>query len=202
MREFDYGTWNELKTIWESSHMSDDEFLDDADRRVFECYMNDPSAVLMEMACVRGIDARPKQLPFSFYFSDKTEVHNQHGIRVKVQWNSTRIKSKDADGYFVIHGSYPYEYVEGSHKYKPSEKEKNLAREFIRKNKVLLSAVWEEVVDENDVRKYFEGDISWKELMSRFDTGNSDWNFYIKTTDGTKELEQLVREENMFNMND
>lgn len=198
----DYTIRQELGHIWDSSHMDDNEFLDDADRRVFECYMSDPSAVLMEMACVRGIDARPKQLPFSFYFSNKSAVHNQHGIRVKIQWNGTKIKSKNADGYFEIHGSYPYEYVEGSHKYKPTEKEKDLAREFIRKNKVLFAAVWEEVVDENDVRKYFEGEISWRGLMKRFDTESSDWNFYIQTTDNVKELEQLVREENMFNMND
>ena len=202
MYNFDYNVWKELENIWDSSSLRDDEFLDDADRKVFECYMNDPSAVLTEMACVRGIDVRPNQFPFSFYFSTKTAVHNQHGIRVKIQWSANRIKSKDADGYFIIHGVYPYEYVEGSHKYKPTEGEKKSAAEFIKENKVLFSAVWEEVVDENDVRKYFEGDISWKELMKRFDTGNPTWNFYVTTTDNQKELEQLVREENMFNMND
>ena len=198
----DYIARQELGHIWDSSYMNDDEFLDNADKRVFECYMSDPSAVLMEMVCVRGIDVKPKQLPFSFYFSDKSVVHNQHGIRIKVQWSPTRMKSKDADGYFVTHGSYPYKYVEGSHKYKPTEKEKDLAREFIKKNKVLFAAVWEEVVDENDVQDYFRGKIGWKELMSKFNVGSSDGNFYIQIADDLKELEQIVREENLFNMND
>ena len=202
MVDFDYRIWKEVNSVWDSSHMSDDEFLDDEDRRVFECYMSDPSAVLMEMACVRGKDVKPNPLPFSFYFSGKTAVHSQHGIRVKIQWNPTRIKSKDADGYFIIHGHCPYEYVEGSHKYKPNEKEKNLARKFIRENKVLFSAVWEEVVDENDVQDYFQGRIDWKKLMEQFDTGNSEWNFYIQTADDIKELEHLVRENWVFNMND
>lgn len=183
--------------------LDDDEFIDESDKRVFERYVSDPSAVLMEMACVRGIDAKPKQLPFSFYFSEKSVVHSQHGIRVKVAWNPTRIKSKDADGYFIIHGDkFPYEWIPGSHKYKPSAKEMREASRFIRNHKVLFAAVWEEVLDEMDLQHYFEGSLTWKDLLKCFHTGDMEGDSLIQVSKNVEDLEQTVREENLFNMND
>ena len=56
--------------------LRDEDFLDEADRKVFEWYLKEPSAVLMEMANVIGNDVvLEKRLPFSFYFSNKKIVH-------------------------------------------------------------------------------------------------------------------------------
>ena len=143
---------------------------------------------------------REKNLPFSFFFSSKKAVRGTHGIRVKILWNPSKAPA-DADGFLELHSDY--EYIPGIHKYESSAEELSIARKFFKKYKVLFAAVWEDVIsDPSQLVMYFYGKISWKELMKQFDTGNSDWNFYIQTTDNVKELEQLVREENIFNMND
>ena len=47
----------------------DEIFLDESERWLFENYLSDPSATLMEMANMRGIDVKiENRLPFSFYF--------------------------------------------------------------------------------------------------------------------------------------
>lgn len=183
--------------------LDDDEFIDESDKRVFERYISDPSAVLMEMACVRGKDVKPTRLPFSFYFSDREAVHSQHGIRVKVTWNPMKINSSDADGFFIIHGKdFPYKWVPGSHKYKPTAKELKNASMFIRNNKVLFAAVWEGVLHQNDLQHYFEGFLSWKDLLKCFHTGDMEGDSLIQVSKDVEDLEQTVREENLFNMND
>ena len=193
----------DIQEIFEELNSIKDEFIDDSDQEVFAYYLSEPSAVLMEMAIVRGVDARPEQLPFSFYFSEKSVVHSKHGIRVKVQWNPIRMKSKDADGYFIIHGNeFPYEWVPGSHKYRPTAKEIKLASQFIKKYKVLFSAVWEEVLDEVDLEDYFKGRISWKDLLECFHTKDVEGDLLIQASKDLKDLEYTVREENLFNMND
>ena len=52
--------------------LKDEWFLDEADRRVFEWYLKDPSAVLMEMSNIVGNKVKIEKggLPFSFYISD------------------------------------------------------------------------------------------------------------------------------------
>lgn len=196
MSEFDFGVWKQLNNLQESgSFISEEDFED------FKEYLYSPSKILMEMANAVGNNVkREKNLPFSFFFSSKKAVRGTHGIRVKVLWNPSKAPA-DADGFLELHGDY--EYIPGSHKYEPNAKELSFARKFFKKYKVLFSAVWEDVLyDPSQLVMYFYGKISWKELMKQFDTGNSDCNFYIQTTDNIKELEQLVREENMFNMND
>lgn len=196
MSEFDFNIWKQLNNLQESG-----SFIDEEDFEDFKEYLYSPSKVLMEMANAVGNNVRrEKNLPFSFFFSSKKAVRGTHGIRVKILWNPAKAPA-DADGFLELHGDF--EYIPGSHKYEPNAKELSIARRFFKKYKVLFSAVWEDVIyDPSQLVMYFYGKISWKELMKQFDTGNSDWNFYIQTTDNIKELEQLVREENMFNMND
>ena len=196
MSEFDFNIWKQLNNLQESG-----SFIDEEDFEDFKEYLYSPSKVLMEMANAIGNNVRrEKNLPFSFFFSSKKAVRGTHGIRVKILWNPAKAPA-DADGFLELHGDF--EYIPGSHKYEPNAKELSIARRFFKKYKVLFSAVWEDVIyDPSQLVMYFYGKISWKELMKQFDTGNSDWNFYIQTTDNIKELEQLVREENMFNMND
>lgn len=202
MLDFDYGIWKEMNKIDGNWNLGDhiDSFIDEEDMKDFEDYLHDPSRVLMEMANALGNNIKKeKRLPFSFYFSPKKVVRGAHGIRVKILWNPSKM-GPDSDGYMELHGNY--DYISNPKRYKPSQDEINLARDFFKRYKVLFAAVWEDVIqDPSQVTMYLYDKISWKELMEQFDTGNSNWNFYIQTTDNIKELEQLVKEENMFNMN-
>lgn len=196
MSEFDFGVWKQLNNLQESG-----SFINEEDFEDFKEYLYSPSKILMEMANAVGNNVRrEKNLPFSFFFSSKKAVKGTHGIRVKILWNPSKALA-DADGFLELHGDYAY--IPGSHKYEPNAKELSIARKFFKKYKVLFSAVWEDVLyDPSQLVMYFYGKISWKELMKQFDTGKSDWNFYISTTENLQELEGMVREENMFNMND
>lgn len=111
--------------------IKEEDFLCEEDKLLFEDYLRDPSIVLMEMSNVVGNDVvLEKRLPFSFYFSNKIAVHQRHSIRVKVIWNPSKTPEY-ADGYIELHGDY--KYVVGSHKYKPSEDEKRILRDFCKK---------------------------------------------------------------------
>lgn len=196
MSEFDFGVWKQLNNLQESG-----SFINEEDFEDFKEYLYSPSKILMEMAnAVGNIVRREKNLPFSFFFSSKKAVRGIHGIRVKILWNPSKAPA-DADGFLELHGDYAY--IPGSHKYEPNAKELSIARKFFKKYKVLFSAVWEDVLyDPSQLVMFFYGKISWKELLEQFDTGKSDWNFYISTAENLQELEGVVREENMFNMND
>lgn len=112
----------------------------DEDKQLFEEYTREPDKLLFEMANLRGEDVEiQERLPFSMYIFSKDVVHGVHGIRVKVVWNPSRIKS-DADGFIELHGEY--KYVSGTHKKKPTAEEEKCAREFFKKYKVLFAAVW------------------------------------------------------------
>lgn len=196
MSEFAFGVWKQLNNLQESG-----SFINEEDFEDFKEYLYSPSKILMEMANAVGNNVRrEKNLPFSFFFSSKKAVRGIHGIRVKILWNPSKAPA-DADGFLELHGDYAY--IPGSHKYEPNAKELSIARKFFKKYKVLFSAVWEDVLyDPSQLVMYFYGKISWKELLEQFDTGKSDWNFYISTAENLQELEGMVREENMFNMND
>ena len=192
---FDWGIWKQMAEI-----DNEDEFIDDSERRVFLEYLNDPSMVLMEMANVTGNDVVVEpRLPFSFYMSSKMAVHGQHGIRVKILWNPSKSPA-NADGYMELHGDY--KYTIGSHKYKPTGKELKIAREFFKKYKVLFAAVWEDKVDQQQLYRYFVGDISFKELLSKFDNTTEKQYYYLNHSKDLKELEETVRKYRIFNMND
>ena len=182
-----------------SSTFNSNEFLDKADQEVFEWYMSDPSAILMEMANVVGNKVvLENRLPFSFYFSTKEAVHSRHGIRLKVLWNPNKAPDV-ADGYFEMHGDY--DYIVASHKYKPTSKELEIARNFCKKYKVLFAAVWEGVLDPDPLQDYFKGRLKLNELLSKFElTGRQYYN--VNHCTFLEELEACVRRYNIYNMND
>ena len=186
--------WKELDNIgkWEEYQKTEQLILED--------YLKEPSAILMEMACVRGNDIKLERLLFSFYFSSKEDVHGRHGIRVKIQWNPSKIISKDADGYLELHGDY--DYVSGSHRYTPTSRELGIARDFFRRYKVLFSAVWEGKLHQNDLQHYFEGTLDWKHMLSAFDNVGEKGYYYINHCKNIQELEEIVRVYGIFNMND
>ena len=172
----------------------------DEEKLLFEEYLKDPSKILLEMACIRGVDIKVEKIPFSFYFSNKEDVYGRHGIRAKVQWSPIRIRSRDADGYLELHGDY--DYISGSHKYKPTGKELTEAREFFKKYKILFAAVWEDKLHQNDLQHYFEGSINWKELLSKFDGVGEKGYYNINHCNSLEELEACVRKHKLFNLND
>ena len=177
-----------------------DEFLDKADQEVFEWYLTEPSAVLMEMANVRGVDtAVENRLPFSFYFSTKKAVHNRHTIRLKVKWTPNKFPD-EADGYFELHGNYDYTII--SKKYKPTAKELEIARNFCKKYKVLFAAVWEGILYDGDLQDYFKDRIKLNELLSKFDVEDDMQYYYLNHCKSLQELEACVRKYNIYNMND
>ena len=185
------------KEIWRTL---DDIFLDESDRWLFENYLSDPSAVLMEMANMRGIDIRTdNRLPFSFYFSTREVVRNAHGIRVKLIWNPSKAP-ENADGYLELHGNY--EYISGSHKYKPTAKELKIARDFFHKYKVFFAAVWEGKVYDGYLQAYFRSELSLKEFLSKFENMTERQYYELNHCSSVKEVEECVRKYKIFNMND
>ena len=188
--------------MWEEiAHICKWEEDEDIERLIVEEYLKELSAILTEMACVRSINMSvEKGLPFPFYLSSKEDVFGRHDIRMKVQWNPTRITSRDADGYFELHGNY--DYVPGSHKYIPTSKELKVARDFIKKYKVLFAAAWEGKVLTEDVADWFEGKIQLNELLSRFENVSEIDYYNINHCKSIPELEEVVRKYKIFNMND
>lgn len=153
--------------------------------------------MLTEMANVRGKDVEVDDIDFSFYFSKRNP---RHGIRLKVVWNRERM-SRDDDGYMEMHGDY--KYVMSSPKaYEPKGWEVSGLRYFCKKWKVLFAAVWEMKLDETDVRKYFEGDIPFSKLMQTFDNITDSQYREVNKCRTVRQLEEVVRKDNIFNMND
>lgn len=189
-----YKIWKDLKDL------PDNEFINNEDKETFLEYLNDSSKVLMEMANVVGNDViRENRLPFSFYFSSKNAVHRQHGIRIKVLWNPNKAPDS-ADGYIELHGDY--DYVSGSHKYNPTGKELKILRNFCLKYKVLFSAVWEDKLASNYLQKYFDGRLDFKDLLSKFENIKEKQYYLINHCKNLEELEDCVRKNNIFSMND
>ena len=188
-----------MKIIKIPPPLRDEDFLDSADRKLFEMYLKDPTIVLMEMANMAGNDVvLEKRLPFSFYFSTKGAVHQQHGIRLKVLWNPSKTP-ESADGYIEMHGDY--KYVAGSHKYKPTGKELNILKGFCQKYKILIAAEWEEKLAPNYLQKYFDGRLQFNELLTNFENIKEKQFYDINHCKNLSELEECVRKNKIFNMN-
>lgn len=155
---------------------------------------------LLEMANLVGNSVKVDDINFSFYFSDKFIA--SHAIRVKIIWNRNKMQS-DLNGYLELHGNY--KYISNNSK-KISSKDVEHARLFFKKYKVLFAAVWECELDSNHVIDYLRGKINFKELLNGFDELENtitleDWEL-IKETNNLMELENVVRNYNLFNMND
>lgn len=192
---FDWGIWKQMQEI-----DNEDEFIDDSERKVFLEYLKDPSMVLMEMANFLGNRIKLyNRLPFSFFVSSKTAVHNQHSIRAKLIWNPSKAPAS-ADGNLELHGDY--KYTVNSHKYKPTSGELEIARDFFKRYKVLFAAIWEEKLDPAYVQDYLAGRISIKEMLAQFDNISERQYFDINHCNNLEELEQCVRKYRVFNMND
>lgn len=195
-----FNVWKKLNTISLMEQYIDGLDIFPEERDILKWYIQEPSAILFEMANVLGNSVSIEhRLPFSFFFSSKGTVHGTHAIRIKVCWNPSKYYSS-ADGYIELHGEY--KYVVSSHKYKPTSKELSILRDFVRKYKVLFAAVWEEKLDPNALQNYFAGQIKLKELISKFQDVTEKQYYELNHATNLQELEEVVRKTKAFNMND
>ncbi len=153
--------------------------------------------LLMEMANLRGKDVKIEDINFSIYFSPKQT--DQHSIRIKVLWNRERMNSGNFDGVLYLHGDYEYKQNPNADN-KPDMYDIFELRYFAKRYKVLFAAVWENKLDPNDVEDYFKGRLSFEELLTLFLDLDSDDYDKIQQARNIKELEQIVSENDIFNM--
>ena len=152
--------------------------------------------LLLEMSNVRGSRVKLENIEFSFYFSIKNSYHS---IRVKICWNKDKIIPQELD---VMKLSGNYELIKNRQlKKRPDESKIEEARQFFKKYKVLFAAVWENVLYENDLIEYFFEKISLGELLENFEVEDEKLKL-IKNCNNLIELEKVVRENNIYNMND
>ena len=151
--------------------------------------------LLYEMATIVGKYIKLEDVNFSFHFSSKSEVNEQHSIRVKIAWNRERLSPKG--GTLKLHGDYEYLPVKGED-IKSLAHNINEARTFFKKYKVLFAAVWEEVINADPVTDYLKGYITFSDLINEFFIEIPDKD-NIQTL---SELECVARENNLFNLYD
>ena len=92
-----------------------------------------------------------------------------------------------------------YKYVRYEYGQDASNEEISEARDFFMKYKVLFAAVWEEYLNPEDVQRYLWGDSSFDNLKSQFlDVPER----IFKDAKTIADIEKIVRENNLFDMND
>lgn len=119
------------------------------------------SESLMEMANVAGDDFTLEPIKFSFYFSDCQKC--KHEIRVKVKWDPEGTSGRP-DGFFKLFGNF--DYVHESNKKENTDLIKH-ARAIFKKYHPLFVLVWNRIIDESQLQKYFIGNITWDQLISK-----------------------------------
>lgn len=152
---------------------------------------------LLEMATVRGNYVKTDNINFSFYFSDKYECN--HGIRVKVKWNPEKV-SGTLDGYFELHGNYNYTSSANANVIPTSNQIKE-AKNFFRKYKVLFAAVWETKLEADDVVDYFRGQIDLINLIDKFENIDPSSRLRLLQVTSIEALTTMVKDYNIFNLN-
>lgn len=155
--------------------------------------------LLFEMSNIRGKFVKVEDIDFSFYFSSKNNVNNQHGIRVKICWNREKIGKDLLDGYMELHGDYKY-ISKNNPNVKPDEVDLATARYFFKRYKVLFAAVWENKLDENILSDYLRGNIDFTELLDSFEDLPDNDMIKIKQAKSVKDLFNIVKENNIFNL--
>ena len=151
---------------------------------------------IMCMSNVRGNHIKnPSKQPFSFFFSGR---QSSHGIRVKPVFDPNTFDETDA-GNLELHGEW--KYTPGTYDKHIKQADIDEMIDFFITYKVLFAGVWEFQIAPDTVQDYFKGLISLHELIE-------DSKFYGEYKDvlddvcTVSELETVVREHNIFNMND
>ena len=171
-----------------------------------------PYEPLYELANIRGQKIVTDEVDFSFFFSSKRGM--SHGIRVKIIWNKNKIGqlSDCHSGTLRLHGDYKYEGA------KISAHQLNNARKFFKKYKVLFAAVWEFALYPELVGDYLKGHADFEEILNDLNIpddklGRIIEEFHAKLNSALyarypqderhlRILEDIVRHQRLFNMND
>lgn len=191
---------NNLQSIWKELNNLNEDALFSYDESIYGEEEEIKENLLMEMANIVGRRVKTDNITFSLYFSRKNA--SRHSIRVKVYWDRQNI-SEDKCGYMELHGDYNYSQSPAQ-KYKPKAYMVDTLRYFIKKYKVLFSAVWEGALGEDSLQEYFRGGINFKELLQEFVENKVGKQKYeaLNYAEDLKQLEYIVRKYNIFNMND
>lgn len=136
------------------------------------------------MANVRGKRVKTDKIDFSFYFSSKYGIN--HAIRVKICFNPDRITHEDFDGRMELHGNY--EWIPNR---RISSRQIEDARNFFKKYSVLFNSVWNGVLYEGYLQDYFNGEIDFNELISKYEVSEGPYQQIQKCTN-LKELEEVL----------
>lgn len=152
---------------------------------------------LMEMANLRGKDVKIEDINFSIYFSPKQT--DQYSIRIKILWNREKMNSGKFDGILYMHGDYEYRQSLNADN-KPDKFDILELQYFAKRYKTIFAAVWENKLDPNDVEDYFKGRVSFKELLNLFLEISYEDKQKIKKANSLKELTQIIKENNIFNL--
>lgn len=152
---------------------------------------------ILEMSNVRGSRIRvyPGAQPFSFYFSEKVD---NHGIRVKPVFNPDKVHISEAG---TLKLCDDWQYISGKNEGHISEKDVRKMKDFFKKYKVLFAAVWEGELQEGDLVDYFQGVISFDTLVESLEC-YLQYSEELSECINVSDLEQVVRQFNIFNMND
>lgn len=188
-----HGLWKELNSSEEDAAFTYDESIYGEQEELEE-------DLLMEMANMVGRKVKTDDINFSFYFSRKNS--SRHGIRLKVFWDRQYIND-DKSGYIELHGNYNYSQ-DPKQKYRPKAYMIDTLRYFVKKYKVLFAAVWENALGEDSLQDYFRNLIDFKTLLSEFNINKVGRQKYeaLNYAEDLKQLEHLIRQYNIFNMND
>lgn len=191
---------NNLQSIWKELNNLNEDALFSYDESIYGEEEEIKEDLLMEMANIVGRRVKTDSITFSLYFSRKNA--SRHSIRVKVYWDRQNI-SEDKCGYMELHGDYNYSQSP-TQKYKPKAYMVDTLRYFIKKYKVLFSAVWEGVLGEDSLQEYFRGGTNFKELLQEFIENKVGKQKYeaLNYAEDLKQLKYIVRKYNIFNMND
>lgn len=154
---------------------------------------------MMETTGVRFQDCS-MPINFSFRFGMNGGVGGcLNGIRVKV--SAEKAKVPHMNGTLEIFGDYKFTYFDGEEG-SVSEELLEEMKTFFKKYKVLFAAVWEWKLYQGYLADYFKSRLSFEELVRNFENMSLRNRRLIRKATDIKDLEKIVRENNIFNMND
>lgn len=190
----------DLYTEWEKLNRLNEDATFTYDEKIYGEEEELEEDLLMEMANLVGSKIKVEDVDFSIYFSRRNA--SRHAIRLKVFWDRNSVND-DRCGYIELHGNYDYSQ-DPKQKYKPKAYMVDTLRYFVKKYKIIFVAVWEGVLGEDTVQDYFREIITFKDLLSEFYENKIGKQKYeaLSYANDLKQLENIVRKFDIFNMND
>ena len=137
----------------------------------------------------------PERNLFHSIFQKKTD---SHGIRVKPIFNPDKVHISEAGTLKLCND---WEYIPGKNEGHIAEKDIRNMKDFFKKYQVLFAAVWEGELQEGDLVDYFQGALDFDSLVESLECYHK-YSEELSECMNVEDLEQVVRQYNIFNMND